>query len=536
MEVNLVDTLKQINTEFEDYSRVCSHYLYTQNQNTICTFKIRVKKPVQQFTQVTYCSSPKAFYSFPSKYNCLTEHTSFQNEPDKLLEGDQFMWFLLLKLLTTKVLELEVMFKQLARLLQKDQNFLMNYSASLLKKYSTQTKSTSLFQQVFCRKCYKFWCKSHPKRVQQKHSKNQLQDNSFGDYYSRFSKTEWWASKHSVQESGLWAKSFLCKDFLNCAHSTTAPPKYPLVASVFVQKKVLNPCFMSLFLGESCKSLSYFLNQSFVLEVVPPVKKLPPSDTSRHPKLLVNTFAVHCSCKQKCTPENGCVCLAGPFKSDFPKCCDKFCSCTLFCKVKFLGCNCKMGKCTSDSCICRANSRECDPDLCLMCCCLGSLTREFQDLPSSLLCKNTFLQKDHKRRTAVGLSQIPKAGLGLFSLERINPREPITVYCGEYICKSEANVRGAQYDRLERSYLFSLDTDFTVDSTLMGNKMRFVNHRSHQEENCECTVWKTAFGTYVVLSATKNISPGEELTFNYNYTEETKFRWYIEYELGFSGN
>ncbi len=62
-----------------------------------------------------------------------------------------------------------------------------------------------------------------------------------------------------------------------------------------------------------------------------------------------------------CTPENKqCCCIKmGTF-------CEKYCNCSIDCPRRFPGCACK-GSCLFNNCLCTAEGRECDPDLCHNC-------------------------------------------------------------------------------------------------------------------------------------------------------------------------
>jgi hypothetical protein len=68
-----------------------------------------------------------------------------------------------------------------------------------------------------------------------------------------------------------------------------------------------------------------------------------------------------CSHDGPCTSENPlCCCIKmGTF-------CEKFCNCSIDCPRRFPGCACK-GSCLFNNCLCCAEGRECDPDLCHNC-------------------------------------------------------------------------------------------------------------------------------------------------------------------------
>ena len=65
-------------------------------------------------------------------------------------------------------------------------------------------------------------------------------------------------------------------------------------------------------------------------------------------------------------------------------------------------------------------------------------------------------------------------------------------------------------------YCLHLDGGMAIDGHRMGNECRFVNHSC--EPNCEMQKW-TVNGHYrMALFALKDIQPGEELTYDYNFS------------------
>ena len=103
-------------------------------------------------------------------------------------------------------------------------------------------------------------------------------------------------------------------------------------------------------------------------------------------------------------------------------------------------------------------------------------------------------------------------GRGAFARRRIRPGQRIIEYAGERISNAEADRR---YDekkmRRHHTYLFVLDDDTVVDGNRKGNDARYINHSC--DPNCETFIEKGRIWIY----ARKNIQPGVELAYDYQY-------------------
>lgn len=98
-------------------------------------------------------------------------------------------------------------------------------------------------------------------------------------------------------------------------------------------------------------------------------------------------------------------------------------------------------------------------------------------------------------------------GQGLFALVPIASGTKIIQYKGEKISKEVSEQRKAAYN----NYIFHFDFNYDIDGASLENTARFVNH------SCDpnCAIEKSRGEIWVVAS--RDIQPGEELSFNYGY-------------------
>ena len=110
-----------------------------------------------------------------------------------------------------------------------------------------------------------------------------------------------------------------------------------------------------------------------------------------------------------------------------------------------------------------------------------------------------------KIRVRVGPSRI--AGQGLFTGQDIKQGTKIIRYIGEKITHEESERRLAAGN----AYIFGLDERYAIDGSTRKNTARYINHSC--DPNCETE----QFGRIIWIVAIRDITAGEELTYNYGY-------------------
>jgi len=98
-------------------------------------------------------------------------------------------------------------------------------------------------------------------------------------------------------------------------------------------------------------------------------------------------------------------------------------------------------------------------------------------------------------------------GTGVFARQVIRRGARIVEYTGERITKAES-LRRCQDDN---PFIFTLDDEHDLDGNVETNPARFINHSC--SPNCDAEI----DGGRIWVVATRDISPDEEITFNYGY-------------------
>lgn len=112
------------------------------------------------------------------------------------------------------------------------------------------------------------------------------------------------------------------------------------------------------------------------------------------------------------------------------------------------------------------------------------------------------------RRTQVRDSGIH--GKGVYAVRPIQAGERVLEYKGEIITWEEALERHPHDpDQPNHTFYFHLDDGHVIDGKYLGNSAKWINHA------CEPNLEAEQIGNRVFLAALHDISPGEELFFDY---------------------
>jgi len=98
-----------------------------------------------------------------------------------------------------------------------------------------------------------------------------------------------------------------------------------------------------------------------------------------------------------------------------------------------------------------------------------------------------------------------RTGLGLFATKPIKKGAKIVRYFGPLL-----DSRNKKHD-IENKYLFELNGRWTIDGSVRRNIARYINHACRPNAESDVSARKRK----VVIRAIKNISPGEEINYDY---------------------
>jgi hypothetical protein len=99
-----------------------------------------------------------------------------------------------------------------------------------------------------------------------------------------------------------------------------------------------------------------------------------------------------------------------------------------------------------------------------------------------------------------------RTGLGLFATKPIKKGAKIVRYFGPIL-----DSRKKKDDAIENKYLFELNGRWTIDGSVRENIARYINHACKPNAESDVKPRKRK----VMIRAIKNISPGEEINYDY---------------------
>ncbi|XP_018652068.1 putative set domain protein [Schistosoma mansoni] len=167
-------------------------------------------------------------------------------------------------------------------------------------------------------------------------------------------------------------------------------------------------------------------------------------------------------------------------------------------------------------CECKPNSEDpCGPSS-------NCINRElhYECLPS--ICPNGDACRNQRFTKRLYPPQRPfwtgdQRGWGLKTMIAIRAGEFVNEYIGDLIDEDEANrrLRFAHENNITNYYMMKLDSQRIIDAGPKGNLSRFMNHSC--DPNLNTQKWTVNGDNRIGLFAVRDISVGEELTFNYNF-------------------
>ena len=102
---------------------------------------------------------------------------------------------------------------------------------------------------------------------------------------------------------------------------------------------------------------------------------------------------------------------------------------------------------------------------------------------------------------------------GVYAGELIPARRKVIEYTGERISRRETKRRS---DAQELTYLFTLDSYWTLDGAVNGSGAQYINHC------CEPNLAARIVKNHILYVSTREIAPGEELTIDYHFDKEVE--------------
>ncbi len=102
---------------------------------------------------------------------------------------------------------------------------------------------------------------------------------------------------------------------------------------------------------------------------------------------------------------------------------------------------------------------------------------------------------------------------GVFATEFIPARRKVIEYTGEKISRRETKRRA---NERELTYLFTLDSYWTIDGAVGGSGAEYINH------SCQPNLTSRIVKGHILYISLRDIQPGEELTIDYRFDKKVE--------------
>jgi SET domain-containing protein len=102
---------------------------------------------------------------------------------------------------------------------------------------------------------------------------------------------------------------------------------------------------------------------------------------------------------------------------------------------------------------------------------------------------------------------------GVFATEFIPAGRKVIEYTGEKISRRETKRRA---NERELTYLFTLDSYWTIDGAVGGSGAEYINH------SCDPNLKSRIIKGHILYMSRRDIRPGEELTIDYRFDKKVE--------------
>lgn len=116
------------------------------------------------------------------------------------------------------------------------------------------------------------------------------------------------------------------------------------------------------------------------------------------------------------------------------------------------------------------------------------------------------------------VKETAEKGRGCFAIKDIPKGTQIIEYKGKIISKAVSDKMESKHKAKGELWIFTLNDEYDIDASRQGNEARFINHSC--DTNCEAVNYDDE---EVWIEASRDIKAGEELSYNYGFSEPDEY-------------